>query len=591
MTKRRVPVRAEIVSPPPDVPASPAEPRKKTWLASLGAKPSPPTPPPGTAPGPAAEPVPEPTEWKRKTVPEAAVAAPAPREKKSRRRQGSQAPTATQQAIARLFVKKDIALLVEEGGSPERLKRTLGAGTLVLLGLAGIIGTGIFVLTGTAARNYAGPAVAISFVIAGLVAALAALAYAELSSMIPVSGSAYTYAYAGIGELVAWVIGWDLVLEYAVGAMVVAQGWSGYVNGLLQQGGIALPAQFLAGPLEGGVINLLAVLIVLAVTGLLVYGIQESASVTNALVVVKLAVIAFIVLLGFTLINDINYVPFIPDPVTTDAGDTVYGFSGIITAAGLVFFAYIGFDALSTTAEETRNPRRDLPIGILVSLVISTALYVLVSLVLVGMEPYLNIDVQEPLGQSFENRGYAWVAALIRVGAAAGITGVLVVLLLSQPRIFYSMARDGLLPRLFGKVHSTWRTPWVATLVTGVIVALVAGVLPLDILATVVNIGTLFAFAVVSVSVIVLRYKKPDATRGYRVPGPVWLIPGLGAFVSVALIFSLPRLTLWFFAFWTGAGLVLYALYAYHKSHAGNPSRLSSPDEPVAAITVDERSQ
>ncbi|HEX9817194.1 MAG TPA: amino acid permease [Candidatus Thermoplasmatota archaeon] len=571
MAKRKVPVRAEAATPPPiDAP-------KKRWLDTLGEKPAPPAEPSEVEAPPMAEVIPPPIQPKKKV--RAKVTPPPAPERRAPRvaRERKEGPSPAREMLARLFLKKDLSKLVEGDDQRIRLKRTLGPGTLILLGLAGIIGTGIFVLTGTAARNYAGPAVAISFLIAGLVAALAALAYAELSSMIPVSGSAYTYSYAGLGEIVAWVIGWDLVLEYAVGAMVVSQGWAGYVNGLLQQGGIFLPAVFLAGPLEGGVVNLLAVLIVLAVTGLLIYGMQESASVTNALVVVKLLVIAFVIFLGFTLVNDINYVPFIPDPVTTNAGDRVYGIGGIITAAGLVFFAYIGFDALSTTAEEARNPRRDLPISIIVSLAISTVLYILVSLVLVGMEPYLNIDVQEPLGQSFENRGYAWAAALIRIGAAVGITGVLVVLLLSQPRIFYSMARDGLLPQMFARVHPTFRTPWVATLVTGLVVALVAGFVPLDILATVVNIGTLFAFAVVSASVIVLRYKQPNATRGYRVPGPAWLIPGLGALVSVALIFSLPRLTLLFFAFWTGAGLVLYAFYGYNKSHAATAFKAAQP--------------
>jgi basic amino acid/polyamine antiporter, APA family len=582
MAKRRVPVRAEVAAPPP------AEPPKKKWLERFGEKTDEPLPAATetTAP-PGAELAPEPIHPKKKAVAEEAPSPPRARKARPVPRPPAAAPSPMRAALARLFLKKDFAQLVEPSMEKQRLRRTLGPATLVFLGIAGIIGTGIFVLTGTAARNYAGPAVAISFVIAGLVAGLAALAYAELSSMIPVAGSAYTYSYAGMGEIVAWIIGWDLVLEYAVGAMVVAQGWAGYVNGLLEQAGLGLPGALLAGPLEGGVVNLLAILIVLGVTALLVYGIQESASVTNALVVVKLAIIAFVIFLGFTLINDINYVPFIPDPVTTDAGDRVYGISGIITAAGLVFFAYIGFDALSTTAEETRNPRRDLPLAIIVSLAVSTALYVLVSLVLVGMEPYLEIDTQEPLGQSFQDRGYAWAAALIRVGAAAGITGVIVVLLLSQPRIFYSMARDGLLPSVFAKVHPTFKTPWVATVSTGLVVALVAGFVPLDILATVVNIGTLFAFAVVSVSVIVLRYQQPDATRGYRVPGPPWLLPGLGTLVCVGLIFSLPNLTLLFFAFWTGAGLVLYAFYGFYKSRAAHPS--TGPDAAVLTPAETDR--
>jgi basic amino acid/polyamine antiporter, APA family len=554
MAERRKPVKAEVIAPPPDRP-------KRSWLDSVAGRPAKPAAPPTEPETPPSAPV----KKKQKPVPS----------RTARAHRGRPSIIGMEQ----LLQKKEVDELLDPTDGKDRLKRTLGAGTLVMLGLAAIIGTGIFVLTGTAARDFAGPAVAISFIIAGLVAALAALAYAELASMIPVSGSAYTYAYAGLGQLVAWIIGWDLVLEYAAGAMVISQGWAGYVNGLLQQGGIIIPAQFTAGPMEGGTINLLAVLIVLAVTALLVYGMQESATVTNALVVVKLAVIAFVIFLGFMLVNGINYVPFIPDPITTDSGDTIYGWSGIVTAAGLVFFAYIGFDALSTTAEETRNPRRDLPIGILASLGISTALYVLVSLVLVGMEPYLNIDVQEPLGQAFENRGYAWAAALIRVGAAAGITGVIVVFLISQPRILYAMARDGLLPRALAKVHPKFRTPWVATLVTGLVVALVGGLVPLSVLATVVNIGTLFAFAVVSASVIVLRYTRPDKVRGYRVPGPAWLIPGLGVLLPVALMVSLPRLTILFFLLWTGLGLVLYGLYGYSRSR--QPPKIA--EAPAAA--------
>jgi APA family basic amino acid/polyamine antiporter len=475
---------------------------------------------------------------------------------------------------ARLFAKKPLSVLIAQGTHRSHFRRALGPWSLTLLGLGAIIGTGIFVLTGTAARDHAGPAIVLSFLVAGFVAALAAFAYAELASMIPVAGSAYTYAYAGIGELVAWIIAWDLILEYAVGAMTVAQGWSGYVSGLLAQVGFPIDPQWTAGPLEGGVINLPAVLVVLAVTALLVYGIQESANVTNALVLLKVAIIVFIVLLGLTLIHPPNYVPFIP-PRTGDA----YGWQGIVTAAGLVFFAYIGFDALSTTAEETKNPKRDLPIGILLSLSMATLLYILASFVLTGMERYDQISYNEPFAPPFEHAGYAWAAALIRIGAAAGITSVLIVLLMSQPRIFFAMARDGLLPGFIAKVHPRFRTPYVATIITGVIVAIVGGLLPISILASVTNIGTLFAFGLVAASVVILRRTDPDAPRGYRVPGPFWLLPGLGALGALVLILFLPVLTLLVFVFWFGVGLIVYAAYGYRKSHlrgvAAGPSAQS----------------
>lgn len=472
------------------------------------------------------------------------------------------------EGYARLLLKKPVAELVEQGTQKSEFKRTLGPISLTLLGLGAIIGTGIFVLTGIAARDFAGPAIIISYLIAGTVAALAALAYAELASMIPVSGSAYTYAYAGVGEIVAWVIAWDLILEYAVGAMTVAQGWSGYVRGLLAQGGIVIPYEWSRGPLEGGYINVLAVLIVLAITVLLVKGIQESARVTNALVALKVAIIVFVILLGFTLINPPNYVPFLHEE---------RGFGGVFTAAGLVFFAYIGFDALSTTAEETKNPKRDLPIGILLSLGISTVLYVAAAAVITGMVPYPQISTVEPFGAAFDDVGLAWAAAVIRVSAAAGITSVLIVLLLSQPRIFYSMARDGLLPPFIARVHPKFRTPWIATIITGLVVAFVGGLLPINIVAEVTNIGTLFAFGLVSLSVIILRRTNPEAPRGYRVPGPVWLLPGLGVLGSLGLIIALPSLTILIFLFWFGVGLAVYALYGYRKSRALERARGVTP--------------
>lgn len=510
--------------------------------------------------------------------PEAGAAAPAPAEapaKSHPKRAKDAKPRPGAAAWRRLLVKKRVDELVDEGLRETHLKRTLGPVSLILLGLGAIIGTGIFVLTGVAASQFAGPAISVAFLIAGIVAALAALAYAELASMIPLSGSAYTYTYAGLGEIVAWVIGWDLILEYAVGAMTVSVGWSGYVNGLLAQGGIAVPSDWANGPFDGGIANLLAVGIVAIVTAVLVYGIRESAEAASALVIVKVGIIVFVVLLGFTLVQPLNYVPFFHHEA---------GVGGVFTAAGLVFFAFIGFDALSTTAEETRNPRRDLPIGILVSLGVATLLYILASVALTGMVDYRDICVAEPFGCAFEDRGLAWAAALVRVGAAAGITSVLMVLLLAQPRIFYAMSRDGLLPRFFGLVHGRFRTPWVGTMITGLVVALAAGLLPIGILAQVTNIGTLFAFGLVSASVVVLRFTDPDAVRGYRMPLNVRVrdrdlpvLGVLGAASAFGLMFALKAITWLVFVFWFGLGLVVYSAYGYYRSRAARSGPSPAP--------------
>lgn len=476
--------------------------------------------------------------------------------------------------LARLTIKKPVAQLVEEGTKKSGLKKTLGPFSLTMLGLGAILGVGIFVLTGVAAREFAGPAVVVSFILAGTAAALAALCYAEMASMIPVSGSAYTYAYAGVGEVMGWIIGWDLILEYAVGSMAVSIGWSGYIAGVLETVGITIPQAFLHGPLEGGIVNVLAMFIVLAVTALLVVGIQESVTVTNVLVVVKVAIIAFIIVLGAFYIDPDNWTPF---------WHAQEGIFGALTAGGVVFFAYIGFDAVSTAAEETKDPKRDLPIGILASVGISTLLYLLAAGVITGMQHYTLLDLEAPFDAAFKFVGLPWAAAIISIGAGAGITSVLIVLLLAQPRIFFSMSRDGLLPAFIGKTHPKYHTPWVATIITGLGVAVFAGLTPIVIVASVTSIGTLFAFTLVSASVILLRYRDPDAERGYKVPFFPWL-PAAAVAASVILMLSLQLITWLIFLLWFGLGLILYAVYGYRKSKLAAQLALEV-EEPAAAGT------
>ena len=464
---------------------------------------------------------------------------------------------------------------VEHGG--KSLKRSLTAWDLTLLGIGAIIGTGIFVLTGTAAANQAGPAIMASYLAAGLACAFAALCYAEFASMVPIAGSAYTYAYASLGEIVAWLIGWDLILEYAVGSMTVAIGWSGYMQRLLAGVGIELPLWMSAAPSSltpGTIINLPAVLIVLAIMVLLVIGVRESARFNAAMVTIKLIAIVFFIGVGAMYVRPENWAPFAP-----------YGWSGMMAAGAVVFFAYIGFDAVSTTAEEAKNPRRDLPIGIIASLVICTTLYLLVAAVLSGIVPVVEyrsnpaalpgVATAEPtLVTQFLNAPVAfalsvinqnWASYLVSAGAVAGITSVLLVMLMSQPRIFFAMSRDGLLPRGVSKVHPRFGTPYITTIITCVVVALVAGVTQIQVVGEMTSIGTLFAFVVVSAAVLVLRVQRPDAHRPFKVPGG-FVIPVLGILSCLYLMLSLPVITWVRFLVWLDIGIFIY--WFYGRTHS-----------------------
>lgn len=457
----------------------------------------------------------------------------------------------------RFFITKNVEEIIKEADeSPNKLKRTLTALDVTAVGVGAIIGAGIFVLTGVAAAVKAGPAVVISFIVAGMACAFAALCYSELASTIPISGSAYTYSYATLGELIAWVIGWDLILEYAVGAIAVSIGWSGYLVELLSSAGIYLPPEITNAPgsAPGAIINLPAVLVVLFLTGLLVLGTKESAKVNLILVIVKVAIIIFIIIIGAMYINPDNWSPFLP-----------YGASGIFGGAAIVFFAYIGFDAVSTTAEETKNPQRDMPIGIITSLVICTILYIGAALVLTGMVPYYLLATPAPFSFAFGYIGLKWAKAVIAVAALLGITSVLLVSLLAQPRIFFSLSRDGLIPPLIARVHPKFKTPYIATIVTGIAVAICAGFIPIGTAAELTNIGTLFAFLLVCSGVIALRKKRPDLRRAFRVPLSPW-IPLLGVIFCLGLMISLPPLTWFRFLAWMGIGLLIYANYGYYKS-------------------------
>ncbi|GII23015.1 amino acid permease [Planosporangium mesophilum] len=483
-----------------------------------------------------------------------------------------------------IFRTKPVEQSIRETDDPERkLRRDLSAVDLAAFGIGVIVGTGIFVLTGQQAAINAGPAIVISFVIAGIVCALAAMCYAEFASTVPVAGSAYTFAYATLGEFIAWIIGWDLCLELALGASVVSRGWSAYLQRLFD-----LPT-WLAGDKaipDWGAIGIVALLGIV-----MIVGVKVSSRLTNILVAVKLAVVLFVIGLGVFFIKAANYHPFIPPARPAEkvsggeepllqviAGVTPqhFGWFGILAAAAIVFFAYIGFDVVATTAEETRNPQRDMPRGIIGSLAVCALLYVAVSAVVTGMTKYTNLNTGAPLARAFDEVGQGWAANLISLGAICGITTVILVLMLGQTRVFFAMSRDGLLPPVVGKVHPRFGTPWVITIITCAVVAALAGFIPLSELSELTSIGTLFAFVVVSIGVVVLRRTRPDLPRAFRAPGVPWL-PALSVAASVWLMLNLPVQTWIRFVVWMAVGLVIYFLYSRRSSRLRHTRETPEP--------------
>ena len=441
------------------------------------------------------------------------------------------------------------------------MAKTLGAVDLILLGIGCVIGTGIFVLTGVAAAKYAGPAVTISFILSGLACALAGLAYAEFSSIVPASGSAYTYTYASLGEFIAFIVGWNLILEYTVTASAVASGWSGYVTGLLQSAGIEVSHALTHVPADGGVINVPAILITLLLTVFLIRGTQESTKLNRILVFIKLAAVFIFLLLAGPHINTANWQPFMP-----------FGASGIAAGAAIVFFAYIGFDAVATSAEECKNPSRDLPIGIIGSLVVCTALYVIVAGVLTGVVPYTELNNPEPVAFALRYIGYNLGSAVVGVGAIAGITTVLLVLLYGQARIFFAMSRDGMVPARVCKIHKRYHTPYIVTVLGAIFVSLIAGFAPIGLIAEMANIGTLSAFLVAAIGVMVLRVTKPDVPRAFRCP-LVWLVAPLAVLACGYLMAHLPFDTWIRFLVWCAFGCLVYFGYSYQHSTVGIQQR------------------
>ena len=492
-----------------------------------------------------------------------------------------------------LHAKKSLQVLLEEMAGDNRLKRVLGPFSLTALGVGAIIGTGIFVLVGKAAHDTTGPALMLSFVVAGLACVFAALCYAEFASMAPVAGSAYTYAYTTMGELWAWIIGWDLVLEYTVASSAVAHGWSKYFQSLLNSMGIQFPHLFSDAPFDyspslgtfvgtGALFDLPAVFISILITIILVLGIKESTFFNGIMVLIKLAVVLLVIILGIPYVNPENWTPFAPYGYTGVSffGHTIMGQTGkggeplgMLAGSAIIFFAYIGFDSISTHSEEARNPKRDVPIGIIASLFICTVLYIAVAAVLTRMVKYNEIDVNAPVSAAFGKVGLPWIQGLVSLGAIAGITSVLLVMMLSQPRVLLAMARDGLLPKsFFGDVHPKFQTPWKSTICTGFIVSLASSLLPLSVLAELVNIGTLLAFVIVCAAVLIMRQTNPEAERPFRCP-LVPLVPILGIGLCLMLMFSLPWQNWARLAGWLGLGMVIYFCYGVHHSVLGKEMR------------------
>jgi APA family basic amino acid/polyamine antiporter len=517
-----------------------------------------------------------------------------------------------------LLRRKSVTDLQAEALTDHSLHRALGPVNLTALGVGAIIGTGIFVLTGTVAAQNAGPAVVLSFVLAGVASIFAALCYSEFASLVPMAGSAYTYGYATLGELFAWIIGWDLVLEYAVGAITVAVGWSGYFVSFLHDFGIIVPPQLAAArgtelidlpatlavglKMRGGwtafsaglgdqilalgtdpaslshvtaIFNLPAVLIIFVVTTLLVIGIKESANFNNVIVMVKVAVVLLFIAGAARAINPANWHPFIP----ANAGKFGhFGWSGIATGAGIVFFAYVGFDAVSTAAQEAKNPQRDMPIGIIGSLLICTVLYIVVSAIATGVVPYTQLDVPDPIAVAADCAGMGWMGRLIKFGAIAGLSSVILVMLLGQSRVFYSMARDGLLPPIVSRVHPRFRTPWITSIVTGLGVAFFSAVFSVREAGSLCSIGTLLAFVIVSVGILVLRLREPDLPRKFTTPA-VWFVAPAGAISAILLMSALPLTTWLRLIVWFLIGMVVYFSYGVRRSKLAQP--LPTPRDQV----------
>ncbi len=454
-----------------------------------------------------------------------------------------------------IFARKPMTRVLDEGAEMGGgLRRMLGPTDLLAIGIGAIIGAGIFVLSGVGARE-AGPAVILSFLLAGVACTFAALCYSELAALIPVAGSAYTYSYATLGEIVAWIIGWDLILEYIVGASTVASGWSGYAVLLMKSAGIHLPIWLTADPFTpGGLIDLPAALIVALITAVVLMGIQKGTRLTRALVAIKLAVVIIVIAVGFFYINPSNWQPFLPN-----------GPLSVITAAGVIFFAYIGFDVVSTTAEEAHNPQKDLPFGIIGSLAICTILYIAIGTVLTGMIPFSEIDLESPVASAFQRTGLQLVSAIISAGVIAGLTSVIATLMIGQPRIFMAMARDGLLPSWAARIHPRFGTPIVTTIATGVAVGLASAFLPIEKLAHMTSIGTLMAFVLVCGGVLILRWRQPKLCRPFKCPGVPW-VPLLGMIICFGLMLSLPAETWLRLIIWMAIGLVIY--FGYSRRHS-----------------------